>query len=545
MSTPSNALYLSTYDTGGVSLYHNGVKKFDTTATGIDVTGTVNADGLNIQNGSNAGITFDVSTNYSPVIKGSQSVSDLYLEAVGGGGFRVSTTDKPRLFIQNNGDISFYEDTGTTAKFFWDASAENLGIGGVPATNASTLQITDDATTSNNLQLTLAGSTNTNKQMILGFDTTADKSFITSQIAGSAQKPLIINASAVGIGTSSSTSLSTKLNVLNDASIITQVSSPNNTDGGALSLGATGLTGTATQAKVQAHRKGNQNTGELSFSTATGSSIEEAMRIDSSGNLIVGGLSSGANNATTLYSNGLIISRSSDTGGVIVADRDVALDGTIIDFRKQNAPVGSIGVNGGRPYLTNPTYGGLRVDDYRVNPATTSGANWDNALDLGSGGTRWKDLHLSGGVYLGGVGSANKLDDYEEGIHTSTASSSSGTPTIASGEDSLSYVKIGNVVHINGQLGTVSCSGCSGDLFVTMPFTNVSLNERADYAFMTVPKGDTGAGVSHFYLQNTGGGSSFQVVAVMANGTQDGSVATLMANEGNFDLNISGTYRTA
>ena len=27
------------------------------------------------------------------------------------------------------GDISFYEDTGTTPKFFWDASAESLGIG--------------------------------------------------------------------------------------------------------------------------------------------------------------------------------------------------------------------------------------------------------------------------------------------------------------------------------------------------------------------------------------------------------------------------------
>jgi len=147
--------------------------------------------------------------------------------------------------------------------------------------------------------------------------------------------------------------------------------------------------------------------------------------------------------------------------------------------------------------------------------------------------------------FHGDTAAANALNDYEQGIHTSTASSSSGTPTIASGEDSLSYVKIGNVVHINGQLGTVSCSGCSGDLFVTMPFTNVSLNERADYAFMTVPKGDTGAGVSHFYIQNTGGGTSFQVVAVMANGTQDGSVATLMANEGNFDLNISGTYRTA
>ena len=31
--------------------------------------------------------------------------------------------------IYNNGDISFYEDTGTTPKFFWDASAESLGIG--------------------------------------------------------------------------------------------------------------------------------------------------------------------------------------------------------------------------------------------------------------------------------------------------------------------------------------------------------------------------------------------------------------------------------
>jgi hypothetical protein len=34
-----------------------------------------------------------------------------------------------QMTIGSNGDISFYEDTGTTAKFFWDASAESLGIG--------------------------------------------------------------------------------------------------------------------------------------------------------------------------------------------------------------------------------------------------------------------------------------------------------------------------------------------------------------------------------------------------------------------------------
>ena len=38
-----------------------------------------------------------------------------------------SLTD--RMKIAPNGDISFYEDTGTTPKFFWDASAESLGIG--------------------------------------------------------------------------------------------------------------------------------------------------------------------------------------------------------------------------------------------------------------------------------------------------------------------------------------------------------------------------------------------------------------------------------
>ena len=34
-----------------------------------------------------------------------------------------------RFRINSGGDISFYEDTGTTPKFFWDASAERLGLG--------------------------------------------------------------------------------------------------------------------------------------------------------------------------------------------------------------------------------------------------------------------------------------------------------------------------------------------------------------------------------------------------------------------------------
>ena len=52
-----------------------------------------------------------------------------------------------------------------------------------------------------------------------------------------------------------------------------------------------------------------------------------------------------------------------------------------------------------------------------VIPVTGTGANADGTKDLGITSSRWrfKDLYLSGGVYLGGTGAANKLDDYEEG----------------------------------------------------------------------------------------------------------------------------------
>jgi len=59
----------------------------------------------------------------STVTTGSASGSVRLLSSADG-----STTKNLANFANNN-DISFYEDTGTTPKFFWDASAESLGIG--------------------------------------------------------------------------------------------------------------------------------------------------------------------------------------------------------------------------------------------------------------------------------------------------------------------------------------------------------------------------------------------------------------------------------
>ena len=95
----------------------------------VNVTGTVTADGLRVSSATSANSTFinGVSAGMQIILADqswsagiNQNAGNLYLQSGG-------LTN--RLKIDSNGDIRFYEDTGTTPKFFWDASAERLGIG--------------------------------------------------------------------------------------------------------------------------------------------------------------------------------------------------------------------------------------------------------------------------------------------------------------------------------------------------------------------------------------------------------------------------------
>jgi hypothetical protein len=107
--------------------------------TSLNVDGTVTADGLTVD----ATTTVIQKTGDSPTLqfKGHAGTQDTIGEIQSGRAefsgtnsfMRFKTNDgtstKSRLNIDDSGDISFYEDTGTTPKFFWDASAESLGIG--------------------------------------------------------------------------------------------------------------------------------------------------------------------------------------------------------------------------------------------------------------------------------------------------------------------------------------------------------------------------------------------------------------------------------
>jgi len=64
------------------------------------------------------------------------------------------TNAKERMRIESNGNIQFYEDTGTTAKFYWNAVTERLGIGTASPTqaldvNGASYPLVINSTTSN------------------------------------------------------------------------------------------------------------------------------------------------------------------------------------------------------------------------------------------------------------------------------------------------------------------------------------------------------------------------------------------------------------
>ena len=125
----------------------------------------------------------------------------------------------------------------------------------------------------------------------------------------------------------------------------------------------------------------------------------EKMRIDSSGNVLVG---TTVNNPYTSNVNGVSI-RPSNTAMQISKDGNASLllnrkssDGQIIQLGKDGSGIGSIGVvNNNNPYISNDAdNSGLQFGTNQILPHYDD-LQRDNAVDLGSSTARFKSLYLS------------------------------------------------------------------------------------------------------------------------------------------------------
>jgi hypothetical protein len=206
----------------------------------------------------------------------------------------------------------------------------------------------------------------------------------------------------------------------------------------------------------------------------------EKIYIDSSGNLLVGKASADYTTAGVMAEGDGTVS--SVKAGVTGVFNRLTTDGDIMQFRKDNTTVGSIGVANNDIYVgTNDTTLTFIDGADNINPTGTNGAQRSDAISLGDLNNRFKDLYLSGGVYLGGTVAANHLDDYEEGTWTPTYTGQSGQPdSISYDLQEATYTKIGSVVTVVGKIQTSGITGnfsggirLSGLPFDAIPATDI------------------------------------------------------------------------
>ena len=292
------------------------------------------------------------------------------------------------------------------------------------------------------------------------------------------------------------------------------------------------------------------NTGDAVLRNVSSSSMKfytnntEKARIDASGNLLVGKT---ATSVTTLgieaRANGLFAANKSG-GASGYFGRHVS-DGNIVEFRKDGTTVGSIGSEGGDSlYIVNGDTG-LRfvggVDS--IVPSNANGAARDAAIDLGFSSQRFKDLYLSGGVYLGGTGSANKLDDYEEGTWTPTILSAGGGSNGSALLLNCTYTKTGNRVLLTGTLLNINTTSMTAGGFrvAGLPFAAVTSSNSQNLVslgsnFITTDEGGM------FGLVSSGG--TLMVIYNEVAAASKPIVTIADITNGNGDLFISMMYQT-
>ncbi len=399
-----------------LGLYAGGAARATLDSSGdLDVTGTVTANGLTLgaegdqiiiptSNGGINGIITtgdDVYGNAFEFKNGNAIVliSDTNDTAVTGGIdatliARGSSVTRTALF-DVNGDVSFYEDTGTTPKFFWDASAESLGIG--TSSPNHKLEIRNDVAASADLDPTAIKLYNNNDggsaiEFSNGVAAKSKISFgVTSTGAGT-------NDSYLSFSTGADAGLSEAMRIASNGNISfsgrflpSSTSSATSASSPKICIGYDYDTGLF-----------QDTTNTIGFSTAG----TERARIDASGNLLVGKTASSfGTDGFQVNADGQIWATNASAS--VTAFNRRTTDGAISIFYKNGSAVGSIGVRGSTNLYvafrteasgdgcgltgSNASTGAIIASDGDGDPV-------DNHIDLGASGTRFDDIYATNGT---------------------------------------------------------------------------------------------------------------------------------------------------
>jgi hypothetical protein len=367
---------------GAVTLYHNNSAKLATTSTGIDVTGIIKASGngkLQISDDTE-GSTFEFNVG-------------------GSGALEIYDGSTERLRISSGGDISFYEDTGTTAKFLWSASDEKLTIDG----NGTTVTNLSTAVSQSVLELN-GNSTEGSDALYFGaMNANGDYYLQVSNSNGTATNyDLLLNpyGGNVGIGTSSSAYK--------------------------LQVNGSGTVARFTDGTSHMDFYAGSNLNEIATASPLLLSVggSERMRIDSSGEFTLGNSSGGSAlqlDVSATGTDGVDIKSSYYSGGYgpmklhvggsermrITSAGDVEVKGgnELRVYRTDNATYGSM------EYLTGA--GGLKLRDVNGDGMTFAGPSSDymrilTGGNVGIGTSPSNKLDVKGTVGFEATNSTNK-----------------------------------------------------------------------------------------------------------------------------------------
>jgi len=399
--TNSDETYFSGAVNGAVTLFHNNNAKIATTVSGIDVTGTATMDGLTVDGTGAEVISVNSAANGSQIAFDSATTSTdwsvgiandatddflIYQGGAGTGDILLYTDGTERLRVLHGGNVGI----GTTSP---DDKLEVRGSGSQTVSIGSTAY--DQQLTLKLLEGTDQVNPSGGYLKYDGLNNYTALGTISTALVETDRLVIARDSGNVGIGTSSP---SARLTVDGGTSA-DQLRLGN--DPHYYKIGRNSVSG-----PLEFYGTQSGVTGYV-FGGVDG----ERMRIDSSGNLLVGTTDdnpfdntagSDADNGIALKDNGqLQVAAYKDTansGSVVYLNR-TSTDGNIIDFRKNGTSVGSIGTNSNGDFcFTGASNVGIGFQGNAFIPLNGSSVRTDNAKDIGASSVRFDDIYATNGT---------------------------------------------------------------------------------------------------------------------------------------------------